>query len=227
MARHHCWRPACASAAGPANVAILPEYPRETAHPSFAASASRAADPDPVAGADHRPRDRALCLFAGAAGHARCAGLVVFGRGLHEHHQCGGLPPWRADDLGTHQAIRPVGHGALGNPCLRGVAGAVRAVGQFCRPELCPAARGGGRRGGIRRRRGAGGADRTIAADAGELSAQPVLRRTRPRHPRLRPDRAIRAAGIRTGVVVDRVVDDDAAHRRHDRSAVAGAARWR
>src|SRR5450631_4694753 len=43
--------------------------------------ASRAADPYSVAGAYRLPRHRPLCLFAGAAGHARRAGLVLFRRG--------------------------------------------------------------------------------------------------------------------------------------------------
>ncbi len=59
---------------------------------------------------------------------------------------------------------------------------------------------------------------------ARELPAQPVLRRPRARHPVIRPDRAVRAAGVRTGIVVDRLVGDDAALDRHDPSAAADAA---
>ena len=47
------------------------------------------------------------------------------------------------------------------------------------------------------------------------------------RHPVVRPDRAVRAAGVRPGIVVDRVVGDDVALGRHDRSAAAGADRYR
>ena len=87
---------------------------------------------------------------------------------------------------------------------------------------------GRSRRGGrIRRRRRIGGDDRAIAARAGELPAQPVLRRTGDRHPVVRTGRAVRAAGVRAGIVVDRVVGDDAARGRHDRSAAAGADRRR
>ena len=82
-----------------------------------------------------------------------------------------------------------------------------------------------GRRRWVYRRRGIGGDDRAIAPGAGQLPAQPVLRRARDRHPVLRPDRAVRAAGVRAGIVVDRVVGDDAARGRHDHSAAAGADR--
>ena len=125
---------------------------------SSLACASCAADPDPVAGADRRSRHRPLRLFAGAAGHARRARLVVFGRRFHEHHQCRGLPRRCLDGLKAHQAIRPVCRGALGDARLRSVAGAVCAVGKFCRSGHCTGAggaRGGGR---FRRRRCAGGA---------------------------------------------------------------------
>ena len=94
---------------------------------------------------------------------------------------------------------------------------------QFCRSELCPAAGWCCRRGRIRRRRCAGGNDRAIAARTRQLPAQPVLRRARQRHPAIRADRAVRAAGVRAGIVVDRVVGDDTARGRHDRSAAAGA----
>ena len=108
--------------------------------------------------------------------------------------------------------------------CVR-VAGAVRHLGQFRRAELCAAA-GRARRGGrIRRRRRAGGDDRAIAARTRQFPAEPVLRRTRGRHPVVRTGRAVRAAGVRAGLVVDRVVGDDVARGRHDRSAAAGADR--
>ena len=100
-------------------------------------------------------------------------------------------------------------------------------VGQFRRLELCAAA--GRRRRGACLRRPAPRLAATIAQSrpaAGELSAEPVLRRTRARHPGLRPDRALRAAGVRAGLVVDRVVGDDAALGRHDHSAAAGADRY-
>ena len=114
--------------------------------------------------------------------------------------------------VAAHQALRAVGRGALGNAGLRAVAGAVRAVGQFCRAEFCAAA---GRASARRSRFVAGAAlAATIAQsrpDAGEFPAEPVLCRTRARHPVVRPDRAVRAAGVRAGIVVDRVVGDDAA----------------
>ena len=225
MARHHCMSRACARLAAPATMRPLPENPFARPRPSFATCASRAADPDPVAGADRRARHRPLRLFAGAAGHARFAGLVVFGRGLHEHHQCRRLSRRRVAGLEADQAIRPVRGGALGNAGLRAVAGAVRHIRQFRRLELCAAA-GRRRRGaGIRCRRRAGGDDRAIAAGAGEFSAQSVLCRARARHPRLRPDRAFRAAGVRPGLVVDRVVGDDVALDGDDPSAAADADR--
>ena len=58
-----------------------------------------------------------------------------------------------------------------------------------------------------------GGDDRAIAARTRQLPAQPVLRRTRHRHPGVRTDRAVRAAGVRAGLVVDRVVGDDRCSR--------------
>ena len=207
--------------------AFPPEYSPCKPPTVLAARASRAADPHSVAGADRRPRHRPLRLFAGAAGHARCAGLVVFRRGLHEHDQRRRLSRRRAGRVEAHQALRAVRHRALGNAGLRGVAGAVRAVGQFHRAEFCAAAGGGWRRGRLRRRRRAGGDDRAIAARAGELPAESVLRRTRARHPVVRPDRAVRAAGVRAGIVVDRVVGDDAALDRHDPAAAADAASMR
>ena len=191
--------------------------PRESARPSLAARASRAADPDPVAGADGRSWHRPLRLFAGAAGHARRARLVVFRRGLHEHGQRGRLSRRRADRLKTDQALRTVRHGALGDAGLRGVAGAVRDLGQFPCAQFCAAAGGAGCGGRIRRRRGTGGDDRAIASRAGEFSAELVLCRSRARHRGIRADRALRAAGVRTGIVVDRLVGDDAARGRHDR----------
>ena len=68
--------------------------------------------------------------------------------------------------------------------------------------------------------------DRAIAARAGELPAELVLCRTRARHRVVRPDRAVRAAGFRTGIVVDRLVGDDAAYGHPDHSAAAGADRY-
>src|SRR6202011_5698400 len=59
--------------------------------PPHALCASRAADPYSVAGAHDLPRHRPLRLCAGAAGHARPAGLVLFHRGFHEHDQRGGV----------------------------------------------------------------------------------------------------------------------------------------
>ena len=187
--------------------------------------ASRAADPDSVAGADHRARHRPLRLCAGAAGHARRAALVLFGRRLHEHHQCGRLSRRRAGRLAADPALRPVRERALGHGRLRVLARALRDDRQFCRVELCAAARGFRRGGRLCRRRRAGRDDRAIAAGAGEFSAEPVLCRTRHRHPRLRTDRAFHAAGVRPGLVVDRVVGADAALGGHDHAAAARAAR--
>ena len=50
------------------------------------------------------------------------------------------------------------------------------------------------------------------------------LCRARHRHPGIGARRTLRAAGLRAGFVVDRVVGDDLARRRHDPSPVAGAA---
>ena len=195
---------------------------RESPRAFIALRASRAPDPHRVAGAYHRSRHRPLRLFAGAAGHARRTWLVVFGRGVHEHHQCRRLSRRRPDGVETSETIRIVRRGARGNAGLHRVAGAVRHVRQFHRSKLCAAARGAGRGGRIRRRRCASGEDCAIAALAGEFSAEPVLRRTRARHLVVGPDRALRAAGFRAGIVVDRLVDADAALDPHDDSAVAG-----
>ena len=105
------------------------------------------------------------------------------------------------------------------------VAGVVRHFRQFHRAELCAIARGHWRGCRIRRRRRAGGNDRAIAPRAGEFSAQPVLRRTRPRYPFVRPDRAVRAAVLWAGLMVDRLGGADAAFADHDRPAVARAVR--
>ena len=84
------------------------------------------------------------------------------------------------------------------------------------------------RRGGrICRRRHAGHQDCPVASGAGELSAQPVLCRARAWHPGLGPDRALRAECVRPRLVVDRMVGDDGACDRHDRSADADADRCR
>ena len=75
--------------AGPAcQNAPLPEYPVDNPPIFPCRRPSRAADPDSVADAHRRPRHRPFRLCAGAAGHARHAGLVVFRGRLHEHHQC-------------------------------------------------------------------------------------------------------------------------------------------
>ena len=89
---------------------------------------------------------------------------------------------------------------------------------QFRHSELCPAAGRPRRRGRVRRRRRAGGDHRAIASRAGQFPAQPVLCRTGNRHPVVRTGRAVRAAGVRAGIMVDRVVGDDPARDRHDRS---------
>ena len=101
-------------------------------------------------------------------------------------------------------------------------------TGNFIALSLARLLAGFARRRRLRRRRRAGGDDRAVAPGARQFPAQPVLCRARHRHPRLRIDRAVRAAGIRAGIVVDRVVGDDGACRvDHDRAAVAGAARRR
>ncbi len=199
---------------------------RETPRPFLAICTSRAADPHSLAGPHGRSRHRPLRLFAGAAGHARYAGLVLFRRRLHEHHQCRGLSGRRLDGVESHQALRIVRRRALGNRGFPAVAGALRLVGQFCRSEPCAAARGVRGCGRLRRRGGAGRPDRASATRAGEFSAQPVLRRARARHPGLGAGRALRAAGLRPGIVVDRVVGDDAACHRPDHPAAADAARY-
>ncbi len=186
--------------------------------------ASRAADPHPVAGADGRPRHRPLCLCAGAAGYARHAGLVVFRGRFHEHDQRGRLSRGRPARLAHDRAIRAGGLGALGDAGLRAVAGAVRHVGQFLRPEFRPAAGGRRRCGRIRRRRRAGGDDCAVAARTGEFPAQPVLCRPRHRHPVVGTGGAVRPAVVRPGFVVDRLVGDDGAGDHHDDPRPARAA---
>ena len=187
--------------------------------------ASRAADPHLVAGRDRRARHRPLRLCAGAAGHARFPALVVFGRGLHEHHQRRRLSRRRADGITADQAIRLVGRGALGNAGLPRLACDLRDDRQFRRAQSCAADRRICRRGRLRRRWCAGGNDCPVTARTREFSFEPVLRRTRTRHSRLRPDRALCAAGIRPRFVVDRVVGADAARRRDDRAAAARSVR--
>ncbi len=188
--------------------------------------ASRAADPHSVAGADRRPRHRPLRLCAGAAGHARRAGLVVFRRGLHEHRSTRPviLPaPWSHRSIikrfGLSATVRWGTLACVASLALCAISGNFVVL-SFARllAGLAAAAV-------FRRRRSAGGDDRAIAAGAGELSAESVLRRARVRHPVVRPDRAVRAAGVRPGIVVDRLVGDDAAHDRHDHPAAADAAR--
>ena len=227
MARHHC---CCRPVQGrpalpqwlPAGVPLLPIPENRQA-----LRASRAADPYSLADADRRPRHRALCLCAGAAGHARRAGLVVFRGRLHEYRQCRGLSRRRADRGRHRQALRARGRAALGNAGLRAVAGAVCAVGQFCHSEFRAAIGRHRRRGRLRLQRRAGGDDCAIAARAGKFPAQPVLCRARPRHRAVRPDRAVRAAGGGSGIVVDRVVGDDGVVCRDDLAVIFGAVRRR
>ena len=124
-------------------------------------------------------------------------------------------------------ALRAVANGPLGNACRCRLAGAMCRLRQFFRAELCAIA-GGRRRGGrVRRRRGAGRHDRANAPRARQLPAQPVLCRAGARHYLIGADRAVRAAGLWARIVVDRVVDHDAALRRPGPAAVAGAARQR
>ena len=77
---------------------------------------------------------------------------------------------------------------------------------------------------GFRRRRRAGGDDRAIAARTRELPAQPVLCRTRHRHPVIGTGGAVRLAVVRSRFVVDRLVGDDPARGRHDDSRPARVA---
>ena len=189
--------------------------------------ASCVADPHSVARADDRSRNRPLRLCAGAARHARRARLVLFRGRLHEHDQRRRLSGGRVACLTDDSALRAAANGALGNAGRRRLAGAMRRVRQFFRAELCAIA-GGRRRGGrVRRRRGAGGHDRADAARTRQLPAQPVLCRAGARHSLIGAGRAVRAAGLWARIVVDRVVGDDAALRRPDPAAVAGAARRR
>ena len=114
-----------------------------------------------------------------------------------------------------------------GTAGLRGFAGAVRAHRQFHRAEFCAIAGRLCRGRRLRRRRRARSDDCAIPPRTRQLPAQPVLCRSRQWHPRLRIDRALRAASLRTRLVVDRVVGADGALARHDRAADAGAARRR
>jgi len=209
MARHHCHRAACAIPRDPATLSTPAGASRESPRPSLATCASRAADPDPVAGPDGRTRHRPLCLFAGAAGHARCAWLVLLRRRLHEYDQCRRLSRRCVDDVENHRPLRASRHRALGNPGERDLAGAMCAVRQFFHFELCAAARRTGRRCRLRGwcRAGANIAQSQPAranfllslfyAGPGSASCP-------------RAGRTLRAAGFRAGIVVDRVVGDDA-----------------
>src|SRR3984957_11722919 len=127
---------ACAIPCKPATLVAPAGEFRESRRPFLATRASRAADPHSVAGANSRSRHRPLRLFAGAAGHARYAGLVLFRRGLHEHDQCRRLSRRCVDDVETYLALWAGCHRALGNPGERGLAGAVRVVRQFFHLEL-------------------------------------------------------------------------------------------
>jgi hypothetical protein len=216
---------ACAIPRDPATLIVPAGESRESRRPFLATRAPRAADPHSVAGPDGWSRHWPLRLFAGAAGHARYAGLVVFRRRLHEYDQCRRLSRRCIGDVETYRALRAGCHRAVGNLGERNIAGAVRAVGQFFHLELCAAARGARRRGRLRGRRRAGGDHRAIAARTRQFPAQSFLRRTRARHPLIGAGRALCAAGFRAGIVVDRVVGDDAARGRHDVAAAAGTDR--
>ena len=185
------------------------------------------ADPDSVARANDRSRNRPLRLCAGAARHARRARWSYSAAGFMNTINAVG---YLAGALLASRMIRRFGlaaNGPLGNACRRRLAGAMRRLRQFFRAELCAIA-GGHRRGGrIRWRRGAGRHDRANAPRTRQLPAQPVLCRARARHYLVGADRAVRAAGLWAGIVVDRVVGHDAALRRPDPAAVAGAARQR
>ncbi len=126
---------ACASRPPPARMktaGVFSAIPRHC--PTL--PASRAADPDAVAGPDGRPRHRPLCLCARAARYARHAGLVVLRGRFHEHDQRGRLSRGRPARLAHDRAFRACGLGALGHAGLRAVAGAVRGFRKFLRPEF-------------------------------------------------------------------------------------------
>ena len=155
--------------------------------------------------------------------------LVVFRRGLHEHHQCRRLSRGRADGLQTHQALWAVSSVRWGT-----VACVVSLVlcalsGNFVVLSFARLLAGVGAAVGFVAGAALAAPDRPIAAEAGGLPAQLVLCRAWAWHPFLRPDRAVRIAGVRTGFVVDRVVGNDAARRCDDCSVDAGADRhgWR
>ena len=189
-------------------------------------SASCAADPHSLAGADHRARHRPLCLCAGAARHARLAVVVLFRGGLHEHDQRRRLSRRRLDGIAADQALWPCAKRDLGHRGLRRVAGALRDHRQFHRAEFCAVARGLCRGRGLCRRRRACGDHRANPTGKRAFPAQPVLCRTGPRYPRFGTDRALRVAGVRPGLVVDRVVGVHCALACHDHAARARAARW-
>ena len=162
-ARHHCRLRACASAISPAKLrragafCEIPRYLEILCHACVA-------DPDPVAGADHRARHRAFRLCARAAGHARGVALVVFGGGLHEHHQRRRLSRRRAGRVAADPPLRACGQRALGDAGLCRFARALRGLAEFRRAELRAAARRLRRRRRLRRWRRAGGDDRAVAA---------------------------------------------------------------
>jgi hypothetical protein len=114
----------------------------------------------------------------------------------------------------------------MGNAGLRGLAGVVRDLGEFCCVEFRAAAVRLWRRGSVRCGRRAGGDHRAIAPRAGQFPAQPVLRRAGARHPGVRLDRTLRAAGVRTRLMVGRVVGAHSARDRDDHPAAADAVRY-
>src|SRR5260370_18502460 len=87
----------CAIAAEPATLDALPENSLARPRPSLILRASRASDPHSVADAYRRSPHRPLRLFAGVAGHARCACRFLFRRGLLYNHQSRALSLRLAD----------------------------------------------------------------------------------------------------------------------------------
>ena len=122
--------------------------------------ASRAADSHSVVGAHRRPRDRPLA-YAPLMAIARRAGLVVFRRGLHEHHQRSQLST-PSSKLIKRFGLSP--RACAGNAGLCSSLALCALSGNFIVLSFARLLAGSGRGGRIRRRRRAGGTDRAIAA---------------------------------------------------------------
>src|SRR6266446_4065415 len=181
MARHHCLPSACASPALTATMRLsrsdllhAPDRPQSYVHPA-----------------------RLILILSLAPTVGLGIGRFAYSLVLPDMRDALG---WSYSAAGFMNTLNAAGYlaGALMASRLvqrYGLSAAVRVVRQFCRSEFCAAARRAGRGGRIRRQRRAGGDHCAIAADAGELPAESVLRRARARYPVVRPDRALRAAG--------------------------------